>query len=584
VIFPTERIGADERLYFRAAGAVFSFESRSVSFSRGGRCSFDTYFGVFAMTKWRKYTDASGVSLSVSLKGLFSVTLSRVLYSAEGTETETVSKTETDGDVKIPIPDEDGIYYFTLECLSESGAFYGAFYGCALNAETLKNVFVTAVICSFRREKFVESNMCELREKIIGNEKSQLRGHFAAIVVDNGCTLPDFDGVKVLKNRNTGGSGGFTRGLLEVMDMRKKIPVTHVILMDDDVVFDAESFERTFAFLKLLKEDYADAFIGGAMFRTDKKNVQNELADRWENGDVAPVKHMLDMADAENVFFDETEEKINYFSWWFCCMPVSAFGENNLPLPFFIKRDDIEFGLRENRPFITLDGINVWHSPFENKRPAFLEYYYIRNQCVMEILRTDVFNAKTLKKLLFRKMKTDIFTFRYKETEYRFRGVRDFLKGADFLEKTDPEKLNGELLSSDRKLLPLEDLPVEFDRATYEKNKKPTENALRRVLRRITFNGWIFHTDKTAVLPAAFPKSASCFAVRRALNYDENSNCGFITEKSFSSAAECLKNYIEICKLINKKFGTAAKSYRADYGKITGADFWRGYLGLKKQK
>ena len=38
--------------------------------------------------------------------------------------------------------------------------------------------------------------------------------------------------------------------------------------------------------------------------------------------------------------------------------------ENGLPLPIFVRGDDIEFSMRNNKEIVSLNGINVWHDPF----------------------------------------------------------------------------------------------------------------------------------------------------------------------------------------------------------------------------
>lgn len=56
-------------------------------------------------------------------------------------------------------------------------------------------------------------------------------------------------------NKNTGGSGGFQRGIEEI---RKQKGFTHVIFMDDDVVFDINSFYLLFDFLTQVDEENRD--------------------------------------------------------------------------------------------------------------------------------------------------------------------------------------------------------------------------------------------------------------------------------------------------------------------------------------
>ena len=86
-------------------------------------------------------------------------------------------------------------------------------------------------------------------------------------VIDNGCTLPykelSTDKVTISPNENVGGAGGFARGMIESME--QDVPATHVLLMDDDVEVSPESIMRTYNLLRIVKPEYSEAFVSGAM-------------------------------------------------------------------------------------------------------------------------------------------------------------------------------------------------------------------------------------------------------------------------------------------------------------------------------
>ncbi len=62
--------------------------------------------------------------------------------------------------------------------------------------------------------------------------------------------------------------------------------------------------------------------------------------------------------------------------------PMKIVTPENLPMPIFIRGDDLEYGLRNMKTLILMNGICVWHEPFENKYSSFLEYYIMRNQLI----------------------------------------------------------------------------------------------------------------------------------------------------------------------------------------------------------
>ena len=68
---------------------------------------------------------------------------------------------------------------------------------------------------------------------------------------DNGKTLDmnklSSAHIHIVQNKNTGGAGGFTRDLIEILDANNAgMEITHVLLMDDDIVIDPESLLKTY--------------------------------------------------------------------------------------------------------------------------------------------------------------------------------------------------------------------------------------------------------------------------------------------------------------------------------------------------
>ena len=72
--------------------------------------------------------------------------------------------------------------------------------------------------------------------------------------------VPDW--VHLVPNRNCGGAGGFTRGMIEAL---KDPGFTHVILMDDDIVLNPEVLTKTMLFLSSVKKEWQDAPLGGSL-------------------------------------------------------------------------------------------------------------------------------------------------------------------------------------------------------------------------------------------------------------------------------------------------------------------------------
>lgn len=65
-------------------------------------------------------------------------------------------------------------------------------------------------------------------------------------------------------------------------------------------------------------------------------------------------------------------------------MPIKRIKEIGYPLPVFIKGDDMEYGIRNHRPWIHMNGIGVWHQSFANKQNHIVEYFNDRNMMILE--------------------------------------------------------------------------------------------------------------------------------------------------------------------------------------------------------
>ena len=104
----------------------------------------------------------------------------------------------------------------------------------------MKNeVKIALNICTFQREEFIHRNLSLLQASDFFNpDNPQYYGRLHIFVVDNGSSLqlPESLYVHCIYNRNTGGSGGFQRGIEEIR--KRNEGFTHVIFMDDDVAFD----------------------------------------------------------------------------------------------------------------------------------------------------------------------------------------------------------------------------------------------------------------------------------------------------------------------------------------------------------
>ena len=94
-------------------------------------------------------------------------------------------------------------------------------------------------------------------------------------------------------------------------------------------------------------------------------------------------------------------------------------------------------------------------------------YYILRNQCIDNSMHCPGYDANALKADLRSQVMGEVNRYRYKNADLLIRGVRDFLKGIDWLEQTDAEALHKEIMAYGYKAQPVDQLDVPFDYSRY---------------------------------------------------------------------------------------------------------------------
>jgi len=591
VLFPNVETCSVDDMYFRDNSANHIVSEKYYSFDKNASLSSFSYFNGFSIGKWKKYTILNNLKLRLTLDGDFVITIKHARMMSATIKNEVVAEKSVstngicDVEIAIPVNRDAGIYFFELKSFADGGKLYSGAYETEIDEKSLPEVKIAIDICTFRREPFVEHNMDVLNRYVLQNPENDMFGHLEVFISDNGKTLNvdklSTDLIHVFPNKNLGGAGGFTRSMIEIMKVAKERNVTHIMMMDDDIRLNPHSIFRTYKLLKMLKPDYKDAFVGGHMLKLDSPTIQSEAADHWDISTHHPVKYNYDLTIPEMLAKNEVEDSVNYLSWWYCCMPINVPTENNLPLPIFIKRDDIEYGLRNGKTFITMNGICVWHEPFEYKYATYLEYYYFRNLCIMNAKHRASFNKKRLIKEIKKRIKELLLRYRFKDAELNLLGIQHYLKGVDWFKSLDGEKLNAEIMKLGYKKVPVENIGgFVFTHGIYEKNIQMQKPGKREFIKRaLTLNGWLLKAKhNNVVVPAYQPKSHLFYRAKRVINYEEATNTAFVTTKSFRSLFYILRMRNKTIRLIRRKFNKVTAEFRNRYAEFTNLSFWQNYL------
>lgn len=465
-------IPADAPVYNTEAGAL----------SITAATDFMTFMNALSAGKWQRYAGLDTVYLHLELSGRGRVAL-RGVKAGEPRALETWEKTEpvietcqiatrsfdaaetTTFELEIPLASLD-LAGFTIEPDTDATVFISkGYYFAEVEESAINPVRLALCTTTFNNEQYILPNI-ELVKNGMAAEGDPVASNFHMFVSDNGRTLDaaalSDDIVTVMPNPNAGGSGGFARGMMAATENPGEF--THVLIMDDDVSILPESLIRTYNLLSLAQGKYKDAFINGAMLSLQEPTRQFE--------DVSEVTHALYRRLKGDLYIDSlaniTEnERINvevpnaYGAWWYSVIPTSAIEANGLPVPFFIRCDDVEFGMRNQPTYMTMNGICVWHSSFEGRLRASVDaYHYSRNFLAMMALddcAPEVYFMTRFK----RDLRIRLRDLDYIWAEQMLDGLEDYLKGPEYLENLNGSKAMKDHGAKNEKLVPVEELDQE---------------------------------------------------------------------------------------------------------------------------
>lgn len=599
-------------LYCRATGEVVPDDRESGAWVLADAASYDftTYFNSLSVGKLKKYTTASAFSLHLEVRGA-----AFALQQTKGTnlsnasepvgEPRDVAASEEWESVDIPLTiDEDAVIVgFRLRTQGRIWIRNGQY---RVEVEKVRPVELALVTTTFKKEDYITRNVALIKKEICaaGDELSR---HFNMYVIDNGRTLDakamDTDAVHVIPNDNVGGSGGYARGMLAALDQR---PVaTHVLLMDDDVAVSPESIRRTYQLLRIVRDEYSEALVSGAMLNYWESDQQTEDVGWMDpKGQMGPLKPGLRMTLFQDLVYNETfrpESHLmpkvqQYAGWWYCCIPVSVIRRTGMPLPFFVRCDDTEYGYRCHEPFMTMQGLCIWHQAFDLKyNPAVERYQSLRN-CLIAQNTTGFAPHSDFLRALHNDIRLELKKFGYDNAELCLDAFEDFLKGPKFFsgkgvaEKTflAANKRKETLVSFDEldRQARAHGLDFNIDRYTRQRiDDNVTRSIPERLMDYATNNGQrgiVSKGEGYAVIPfAGWVYPAGVIRGRHWLIVvDWFNKKGALREKDVDRYRAIMRRYHRDLQYYRANSKRLKDEYSAARTRLTSQEFWRDYLGM----
>jgi len=462
VVFPTEGVAEVSALYVdtgtgdgsQPGEAYEILGRRSIRIYDHKRVSLGTFFNAFPASYWQRGTEVRQLRLRVRLegKGLLSVYKS----SARGRMSALASQSFEDELVTFDLPLQSfvdgGYYWFDIACGASSATLESADWSVPRSGEWTPGT-ATVGITTFNRASYC---VAQLRAVAENPDVSELID--ALVVVDQGTELvenePGFhvpaqllgDKLRIIRQANLGGSGGFSRAMREALrdDVSR-----YVLLLDDDAISEPEAILRAVRFA-----DFATTptIVGGGMLHLDERAVLYTQGEVWDAR--AAWMHTSGESEYDHDFAEEPlretpelHRRLNadFNGWWMCLIPTEIIRTVGLSLPVFLKFDDIEYSLRAGArgyPTVCLPGVAVWHMAWHDKDPTrtWEEYFIHRNRWITAMLHPGGRRGGILPILSFLGDVKLLFMLQYSTVAIRHLALKDLMQGPGALAAALPVK------------------------------------------------------------------------------------------------------------------------------------------------
>lgn len=418
--------------------------------------STDTYFNIFHYTRWHDLTGCDKFFLRVFCRGKGKLNLlgiratsndsspTKGICSPAHIASYSVDSNEIYQQWSVELNKSFDFYYLTLENkIGENLDIEKAYY--AISSEQCKrDVNIAIVSVTYNRVKDINHLVKTYTSACRNNKYFGSSSHLYVINNEYSdkelLTQYEQENTTIINNKeNYGGSGGFAQGARMAVENGR---FTHVLFMDDDALIHEESWLRTTALLRCLRDDLYEHPISGTMFTREQPTYCHaviEALNKHLHRICLSGANFLDKAETCRAFLTSAHEicrKIRctegqppypYAAWWYCLFPISVFVKHGYPAPYFFCGDDIEYGLRIKKSPLFLNGICIWHPDFKNKSSPLREYLSLRNYA----LRCKVYMMKSwryeLIKTLVRKIARCLAANDYERGALTILAIKDFM-------------------------------------------------------------------------------------------------------------------------------------------------------------
>jgi galactofuranosylgalactofuranosylrhamnosyl-N-acetylglucosaminyl-diphospho-decaprenol beta-1,5/1,6-galactofuranosyltransferase len=412
--------------------------------------SFAAYFNAFPASYWRRWSTLRTLRLRLDVEGAGRVDVYRSKPDATQIHVhgELIDGTAARRQLEIELdltPFEDGGWYWfdisteDSELVVHSGGWHAPLPAPGRAAVTIgmptfnRPTDCVATLAAIGSDPLVHSIVTAVVIPDQGVNKVRDQDGFPAAQAALG------DRLRIIDQANLGGSGGYARVMYEALE---NTDCEQILYMDDDIVLEPDSILRAVAFSRFAR---CPMLVGGQMLQAQARSrlhAWGEVVDRhrmrWNKAPGTEYDHDFAQHSLRDTPWMHRRTDVDYNAWWMCLIPRTVAENVGLPLPMFIKWDDVEYGLRARAagyPTATVPGVGIWHMSFADKDDAtdWQAYFHLRNRLVGAALhgpdvRPTAMLADSLKHALKHALAMEYSTLALQEM-----AIRDFLAGPQAL-------------------------------------------------------------------------------------------------------------------------------------------------------
>nr|WP_281370341.1 glycosyltransferase [Microbacterium pseudoresistens] len=438
IVFPPAERQDAFALYAR--GEVTALDRRRGRIPAGARVSFATYVNAMPVGIWAEYTSMRALSLRMRIDGSLTLTVRGVVRSGRLFTASEDAAATGEVSISVEVPDDAAWVWFEVSAATEAAELYDAEW--RIEADEHREVRPSVAITTMNRVDDCRRLIAALgtdglpgllHEVVVvdqGGEKVSASGDVRALAPDVA--------VRLIEQDNLGGSGGFSRGMIEALGAG----ATHVLVLDDDVMLEPEAIHRMCAFASVARDA---PIVGAQMLSLLDPTVlhsMGEVVDRramwWHSTEPDLVAADLAEHPLEATPALQRQAPVDYNGWWMCLIPTAVIREIGVSLPLFLKWDDAEYGLRAAQAghrTVTLPGAAIWHVPWTAKDDGldWQAYYQLRNRVVTALLHGTSWRGSGLLLRSFAQDVNHVLCGQYGSAALRHHALRDVLAGPDAL-------------------------------------------------------------------------------------------------------------------------------------------------------